>query len=136
MRSKTGTTAQPCQYVGNAWDAEAKLYDLHARAYDQGVGRLTSKDPVAGLAQLPQTLNPYPYGVNNPLAYPDPSGKLAPALLVIPIVAYLGKNAAQSGAISGGEYYLTHRADKGGIDWVDFAWGVPNAEYAPYRSKK
>jgi hypothetical protein len=43
--------------------------------YDPSAGRFLPEDPVAGLASLPQTLNPYAYGRDNPFAYPDPSGR-------------------------------------------------------------
>ena len=74
LRKHTGTNTQPYMYVGNAYDDVAKLYNFHARSYEPGTGRFTSEDPVAGLATVPQTLNPYAYGVNDPLTYPDPSG--------------------------------------------------------------
>lgn len=51
--------------------------------YDPHSGRFASEDPVKGLATMPQTLNPYAYGANGPLAYPDPSGRFAPGLLVL-----------------------------------------------------
>ncbi|QIN85109.1 hypothetical protein GBA63_09365 [Rubrobacter tropicus] len=66
---------------------------------------------------MPETLNPYVYGYDNPLAYPDPNGDCP---ICLAGAVYLLKNAAQSATFSAGEYYLTHRADKGGIDWVDF----------------
>ena len=37
---------------------------------------------MAGLETMPQTLNPYAYGVNGPLAYPDPSGEFIFAPLI------------------------------------------------------
>ncbi len=75
QRTRTGTDAQPYQYLENAYDSSSKLYDFHARTYDPGVGRFTSKDPVRGYAELPQTLNPYAYGRDNPLVYTDPYGR-------------------------------------------------------------
>ncbi len=39
MRARKGTNPQPFQYLGNAWDGTAKLYDFHARAYESFVGR-------------------------------------------------------------------------------------------------
>ena len=55
-----------------------------------------------GLAWLPQTLNPYPCSVNNPLRYPDPSGTLGEGL---------AEGAPGAGA-GGGDYYLNARARK------------------------
>ena len=50
----------------------SKPYDFHASAYDSVAGRFTSTDPVAGVATIPQTLNPY--GLNGPVVYTDPYG--------------------------------------------------------------
>jgi len=74
---RTGRSTQPYQYLSNAYDPATKLYDFHARMYDPSVGRFLSQDPVDGLPTLTQTMNPYAYGVNDPLAHPDPGGMLA-----------------------------------------------------------
>jgi len=75
VRTRKGTSTQPFQYLGNSFDSTTKLYDFHARMYDPSVGRFTSKDPVRGYVELPQTLNPYVYGRDNPLVYTDPYGQ-------------------------------------------------------------
>ncbi len=95
VRARTGTDAQPYQYVRNFYDANSKLHDFHARAYDSSVGRFTSKDPVADLATMPQSLNPYSYGYNGPLVYPDQNGE-CPICVVGAAAGYLAKNALQS----------------------------------------
>jgi hypothetical protein len=46
------------------------------------VGRFIQKDPFPGLLTQPQTLNPYAYVVNNPVNLTDPSGRIAPLLLL------------------------------------------------------
>jgi RHS repeat-associated protein len=71
-------------YTGEWSDATNLIY-LRARYYDPATGRFLSKDPVRGLASLPQTLNPYTYAINNPIQYIDPSGKIVwiPAILGI-----------------------------------------------------
>ncbi len=117
LRSQTGTSKDNHLYLGAPLESTSGLYDLKARMYEPGTGRFTSEDPVAGFAAMPETLNPYAYGYDNPLGYPDPNGD-CPICLVAG--AYLLKNAAQSASFSAGEYYLTHRADKGGIDWMNF----------------
>lgn len=48
---------------------------MHARYYDPNLGRFLSVDPVMGNPKRPQSWNRYPYVLNNPLAYTDPSGK-------------------------------------------------------------
>jgi RHS repeat-associated protein len=128
VRERTGTSTQPYQYVGNAYDSDAKLWDFHARAYDAGVGRFMSKDPVAGLATMPQTLNPYAYGVNGPLAYPDPSGKFPPALaLAAPLAGRValavGADYAMNAAVSATHYMVTRPEDKP-FSLEDFAYTV------------
>ncbi|OJX47348.1 MAG: hypothetical protein BGO78_17960 [Chloroflexi bacterium 44-23] len=41
---------------------------------------------------MPATLNPYTYGINNPILHSDPSGKIAPIIAAMLI----------SGAVTGG----------------------------------
>jgi RHS repeat-associated protein len=75
-----GTSSQPFQYTGQRRDAETGLYDLRARMYDPTIGRFFSRDPLAGLAAAPQTLNRFTYVENNPVRSVDPSGMKAQAL--------------------------------------------------------
>ena len=51
-------------YAGQRLDGETGLYHMGARYYSPAVGRFVSEDPVKGSALMPQTLNPYAYGVN------------------------------------------------------------------------
>lgn len=74
---------------------------------------------------MPQTLNPYAYGVNGPLAYPDPYGEFPPALAVVaPIAGRLALAVAAdyafNAAVSGVHYMVTRPEDKP-FDWSDFA---------------
>ncbi len=64
-------------YTGYTYDHFAELYYAQARYYMPGVGRFISEDPWAGDLTQPQTLNPYPYVLNNPLKYIDPLGLAA-----------------------------------------------------------
>lgn len=57
-------------YIGEGYDSQTGLYNLHARQYDPGLGRFTSPDPL-GNAGGP---NPYAYAANNPTTYTDHSG--------------------------------------------------------------
>jgi RHS repeat-associated protein len=70
-------------------DPATGLYYLRARYYDPVAGRFLSKDPVAGLLNDPQTLNPYVYTVNNPVNYVDPSGEFW-----LPVFVGAGVNVA------------------------------------------
>jgi len=128
IRERTGTSTQPFQYLGNSYEEDAKLYDFHARAYDPSVGRFLTTDPVAGLPTMPQTLNPYSYGYNAPLVYPDPYGD-CPVCLGALVVAgraavVAGEVVAADAAFNAGsasvEYYISHR-DKGPFDAEEFA---------------
>ncbi|WP_372999464.1 N-acetylmuramidase domain-containing protein, partial [Lutispora sp.] len=65
-------------YTGYQYDVYAGLWYAQARYYMPETGRFISEDPWPGDMTDPQTLNPYPYVVNNPLKYVDPLG-LRPA---------------------------------------------------------
>jgi RHS repeat-associated protein len=75
VRTHTGAATQ-WTYTGEQNDPTGLEY-LRARYYDPAIGRFPSRDPVRGFVLAPQTLNPYPYTVNNPVNYTDPSGKIA-----------------------------------------------------------
>ncbi|MHB1167440.1 MAG: RHS repeat-associated core domain-containing protein, partial [Carboxydocellales bacterium] len=61
-------------YTGYSYDYFAGLYYANARYYMPEVGRFISEDPWNGTLAQPNTLNPYPYVLNNPLKYVDPLG--------------------------------------------------------------
>jgi len=61
-------------YTGEQHDHETDFIYLRARYYDPGVGRFISKDPWPGNPKKTQTLNPYPYVINNPMIFVDPLG--------------------------------------------------------------
>lgn len=44
VRERTGQSTQPYQYLGNAYDADSKLPDFHARMCDPIVGRFTGTE--------------------------------------------------------------------------------------------
>jgi RHS repeat-associated protein len=65
----------PFAYTGKELDAESGLYYFGARYYSPDIGRFITEDPVKGVIELPQTLNPYPLCINNPAMYVDPNGE-------------------------------------------------------------
>ncbi len=62
------------RFTGEQWDEETDFYYLRARYYDPAIGRFVSQDPWPGLAQFPQSQNPYAYVLNNPVRWVDPWG--------------------------------------------------------------
>ncbi|WP_346837946.1 RHS repeat-associated core domain-containing protein [Microbulbifer sp. SAOS-129_SWC] len=53
---------------------DVELIHMNGRAYDYNLGRFLSVDPVVQAPGNSQSLNPYSYIMNNPLAGTDPSG--------------------------------------------------------------
>ena len=53
---------------------DVKLIHMNGRAYDYELGRFLSVDPVIQAPGNSQSLNPYSYIMNNPLAGVDPTG--------------------------------------------------------------
>jgi len=60
-------------YTGELTDASGLVY-LRARWYDPPVGRFASRDPLAGTAFEPSSLNRFGYVAGNPIVSSDPSG--------------------------------------------------------------
>ncbi|MER5888737.1 RHS repeat-associated core domain-containing protein [Streptomyces sp. NPDC001941] len=60
-------------FVGGTLDRTSGLTQLGARAYDPGLGRFLSADPVLDTSS-PQQLNAYQYANNAPATLSDPSG--------------------------------------------------------------
>lgn len=59
------------EHVDDVW-----LTHMNGRVYDYQIGRFLSVDPVIQFPANSQSLNPYSYILNNPLAGKDPSGYL------------------------------------------------------------
>jgi len=51
-----------------------RLIHMNGRAYDYNLGRFLSVDPIIQFPQNSQSLNPYSYLMNNPMAGTDPTG--------------------------------------------------------------
>ena len=71
--SSTGASGSPFRYTGEPLDASGLTY-LRARYYDPSIGRFMSRDPFAGFASSPLSLNRYRYVENTPATWSDPSG--------------------------------------------------------------
>jgi RHS repeat-associated protein len=90
LRLLKGSSDNSFQFTGEQTDDETGLLYLRARYYDPSVGRFISRDPVPGMDIIPQTLNRYSYVQNNSPNSADPSGKIAPLI----VVGYLVLEAA------------------------------------------
>lgn len=79
------------KFTGKEWDKDAGLYYFDARYYDPMVGRFLTADSLlfGGPVRNSVSLNPYAYGLNNPVSYTDPSGHLAFFAAVF-LAAFLG----------------------------------------------
>ncbi|KRT69834.1 MAG: YD repeat-containing protein [candidate division NC10 bacterium CSP1-5] len=87
--AQTGTVTNPYTYTGRELDPESGLYYYRARYYDAATGRFLQEDAIGGLVELPQTLNKYPYVLNDPHNAQDPLG-----LASVTIKAFLGVGVA------------------------------------------
>jgi RHS repeat-associated protein len=74
-----GTGSSSFGYTGEQMDKSGLEY-LRARYYNPETGRFITADPFPGALSLPASQNPYPYAINNPLSYTDPSGEILPFL--------------------------------------------------------
>ena len=74
IKTLSETVGNNIKYVGEQYDKEAGLVYLRNRYYDPNSGRFISKDILKGSVQNPQTINPYPYCVNNAVNFIDPLG--------------------------------------------------------------
>ncbi|KYG00646.1 hypothetical protein BE21_57205 [Sorangium cellulosum] len=61
-------------FTGHEGDGELGLINMRGRMYDPVIGRFLTPDPLVANPLSGQSLNPYSYVLNNPLAYVDPSG--------------------------------------------------------------
>jgi len=73
---------RPYGYTGEYREGSPNLIYLHSRWYDPTIGRFLSPDDRLGSLALPQDQNRYAYVVNNPMAYTDPTGHIAPLVLL------------------------------------------------------
>jgi RHS repeat-associated protein len=72
---RLGSTHSPRGFTGHEHlDAVGGLIHMNGRAYDPNLGRFLSVDPVIQFPANSQSLNPYSYIMNNPMAGTDPTG--------------------------------------------------------------
>ncbi|MDC8014004.1 RHS repeat-associated core domain-containing protein [Tahibacter soli] len=64
-------------YTGEQLDPNSEFYYLRARYMDPNAARFTSRDPAAGIASRPFSLNAHIYGENDPSNRFDPSGRMS-----------------------------------------------------------
>jgi RHS repeat-associated protein len=71
----SGTTTWPDDkaFLGKTADTDTGLTHIGAREYDPAIGQFISVDPLLQV-DIPQTLNGYTYGSQNPVSHADPSG--------------------------------------------------------------
>lgn len=63
-------------FTGHEHLDESELIHMNGRAYDYNLGRFLSVDPFVQAPGNTQSMNPYSYLLNNPLAGTDPTGYL------------------------------------------------------------
>lgn len=61
---------------------EVELIHMNGRAYDYNLGRFLSVDPIIQSPGNSQSLNPYSYIMNNPLAGTDPTGYVSEEIVI------------------------------------------------------
>ncbi len=72
--ARQGTSAQPFGFASEPLDTETGFVYLRARMYDPETGRFIQRDPFAGFAGRPGSLNRYTYVGNNPVNRRDRRG--------------------------------------------------------------
>jgi RHS repeat-associated protein len=115
---------------------EQKLIHMNGRVYDYNMGRFMSVDPLIQSPTSTQSINPYSYIMNNPLAGTDPTGYCGSRIKDhvaagctsigaqdLPKASKKGGGAAVSGTIQsngGSNYTATFQLDKNTTLEVDF----------------
>ncbi len=94
-------------YSGEQTDSNGLVF-LRARYYDPKQGRFFQRDTWKGNSRYPQTLNPYVYGMGNPISYTDPSGRCIFGIdtVICIVVGAMAVGAIIGGAIAYGMYRL------------------------------
>jgi RHS repeat-associated protein len=74
VTTSTGTQSNPWGYAGGLLDSTG-LVKFGTRYYDPNIGRWTQQDPMGGRIASPNSLNRYPYALDDPMNRTDPSGR-------------------------------------------------------------
>jgi len=87
LLEENGSTLSTFGYTGEQTDSSGLVF-LRARYYSPAQGRFITQDPFPGMISTPSTLNPYSYGLNNPVLHTDPSGKFVDTIFDIISVGF------------------------------------------------
>jgi len=127
-----GSGASIFGYAGEAKDATDLIF-LRARYYNPAIGRFFVRDSWPGSHQMPGTLHPYLYGMNNPILYTDPSGRCADPLTMMLCGAALGAGIGFIGSFAG-QAYQNYQSNGGNfwnaISAQNINWGQVGAATA------
>ncbi len=93
---------QPYTFTAREFDPETDLYFNRGRTYDWRTGRFLQEDSFGGFAAVPQSLNTYPYTLNNPLSYIDTNGLFPEPASVAGGLIVGGASGAIMGYVDGG----------------------------------
>ncbi len=105
---------------------EQQLIHMNGRVYDYNLGRFMSVDPLIQAPTSTQSINPYSYIMNNPLAGTDPTGYCATTDNAqdcvggiedgesTPVTDEDGKTVGHIGKDENGNIYLTSNGSDGG----------------------
>lgn len=97
-----GASLNRIGYTGQRKDEETGLMALGSgeRYYSSSLGQFIQQDSFAGFLSQPQSLNLHSYVVNNPTKHIDPSGHIAP-LVVLTAIVIGALTGAAIGAVGG-----------------------------------
>ncbi|GEA11991.1 FG-GAP-like repeat-containing protein [Alteromonas sp. KUL49] len=98
-------------YTGHEQLVEQKLIHMNGRVYDYNLGRFMSVDPVIQAPTNSQSMNPYSYIMNNPMAGVDPSGYTAETPTEIPQTA----TDTQQADLSNTKFSKIEKMDDGNV---------------------
>jgi RHS repeat-associated protein len=121
------------QFHGESYDDQTDLAFFRARFYDVEIGRFTSRDPVRGESQRPQSQNPYAFVVNDPVNRRDPTGLSSYLHDFLNDVSQSSFSISYetehgNGVVSSGyQYFLSGRS--GPTTSGGHSWGSPQANF-------